>query len=389
MGKRFNNFRNHALPVVWEVVPRNVLRLLPGTSRSYGPPRRTALLADYRRKTKAEWRPVFPARVESLPEPFFCNEPDTFANDTDVSWPESGVAVLPDARILDEHAWVVGREDTFIADLCYLGNSRQSRVNHIIKLHPARRLAGRTLNLCSANAVTNFFHYVVDSVSRHELVRRAGFTWDDFDQIVLPRFRTPMTEAIDEAIGLPESKVIRMGRREQFICETLIQPSFPGPIACTPPWVMDFYRKLFPANPATRHRKLYFPRRGNRHAANGDSIDLRMKALGFEMIDPVTTPDLQTRMAEATHIVAVHGACMTNLVFCAPGTRVLEIMPTEISKYYNRAFYRVLCASGGMPYGAVIGQSRRLRLLPFSPQPKAEFDVSMSALNAGLNALLA
>ena len=141
MGKRFNNFRNHALPVVWEVVPRNVLRLLPGTSRSYGPPRRTALLADYRRKTKAEWRPVFPARVESLPEPFFCNEPDTFANDTDVSWPESGVAVLPDARILDEHAWVVGREDTFLADLCYLGNSRQSRVNHIIKLHPARRQA--------------------------------------------------------------------------------------------------------------------------------------------------------------------------------------------------------------------------------------------------------
>ena len=80
---------------------------------------------------------------------------------------------------------------------------------------------------------------------------------------------------------------------------------------------------------------------------------------------------------------------MTNLVFCAPGTRVLEIMPTEISKYYNRAFYRVLCASGNMPYGAVIGQSRRLRLLPFSPQPKAEFDVNMETLNAGLNALLA
>ena len=389
MGQRFNNFRNHALPVVWQVMPRTVLRLLPGTSRSYGPPRRFTELADYRRQTSVEWRPVFPARTEPLPDLFFCNDPRAFAHDLEVRWPESGMAVLPDARILDEHAWIVGRNDTFLADLCYLGNSRQSRVNHIIKLHPPRRLAGRTLNLCSANAVTNFFHYVIDSVSRYELVRRAGFTWADFDQIVLPRFLSPMSAEIDAAIGLPEEQVIRMGRREQFICEMLIQPSFPGPIACTPPWVVEFYRGLFPATSASRSRRLYFPRRGNRHPSNGDEIDARMKTLGFEIIDPVKTPDLRTRMAEASHIVGVHGACLANLVFCAAGTRVLEIMPTEISNYYNRAFYRVLCASGKMPYGAVIGQSRRLRLLPFSPQPKSDFKVELADLDAGLAALLA
>jgi hypothetical protein len=41
-----------------------------------------------------------------------------------------------------------------------------------------------------------------------------------------------------------------------------------------------------------------------------------------------------------------------------------------------------------MPYGAVIGQSRRLRFLPFSPQPRAEFDVNLQDLDAGLAALL-
>jgi hypothetical protein len=390
MGKRFNNFRNHTLPVVWQILPRDILRLLPGTSQTYGPPRRATSLAEYRQKPEVQWRDVFPANTEPLPSPFFCNDPQVFAQDTEVVWPESGVAVLPDARILDEHAWVVGRGDTFIGDFCYLGNSRQSRVNHIVKLHPPRHVPGCTLNLCSANAVTNFFHYVIDAVSRYELVRRAGFTWDDFDQIVLPRFRTPMTAEIDAAIGLPESKVLRMGRREQIVCETLVQPSFPGPIACTPPWVVNFYRGLFPpADTTSRHRKLYFPRRGNRHPAKADEIDARMSAMGFEIIDPVATPDLRTRMAEATHIVAVHGACLTNLVFCAPGTRVLEIMPSEISKYYNRAFYRVLCASGDMPYGAVIGKSRRLRLSPFSPQPKTEFDVNLDELNDGVAALLA
>jgi hypothetical protein len=369
-------------------MPRKVLRLLPGSSQTYGPPRRAASLADYRSKTSVEWRAVSPARTETLPPPFYCTDPQLFANDTHVEWPEAGVAVIQDARILDEHAWVVGREDTFIGDFCYLGNSAQSRVNHIIKLYPPRHVAGRTLNLCSANAVTNFFHYVVDSVSRYDLVRRAGFSWSNFDHIILPRFRSSTTAEIDEAIGIPESKVIRMGRREQLICETLIQPSFPGPVACTPPWVIDFYRGLFPAPASGRHRKIYFPRRGNRHPANAADVDARLSALGFELIDPATTPDLKTRVAEATHIVGVHGACLANLVFTAPGTKVLEIMPTEISSYYNRAFYRVLSASGRLPYGAVIGKSHRLRFSPYSPQPKALFDIDLDDLDAGLAALL-
>ena len=389
MGKRFNTFKNHTFPIVWQVMPRKVLRLLPGSSQTFGPPRRSASLADYRRKASVEWRLVSPAHTETLPAPFYCSDPQLFAKETEVSWPETGVAVFKDARILDEHAWVVGREDTFIGDLCYLGNSAQSRANHILKLYPPRHVAGRTLNLCSANAVTNFFHYVVDSVSRYDLVRRAGFDWSDFDHVILPRFRTATTAEIDEAMGVPEEKVIRMGRREQLICETLIQPSFPGPLACTPPWVIDFYRELFPRPEAKPHRKIYFPRRGNRHPANAAEVDAHLLARGFELLDPVSTPDLRMRIAEATHVVAVHGACLANLVFSSPGTKVLEIMPTEISSYYNRAFYRVLCASARLPYGAVIGKSARLRLTAYSPQPKTAFHVNLDELDAGLAALLA
>lgn len=388
MGKRINNLRNHAFPVVWEVLPRGILRWLPGSSRTYGPPRRSASLAEYRRQSAIEWREVFPARLDPLPAPFFCNDPQTFAHDRSVQWPETGVAIIPHGRVLDEHAWIVGSDDTFLGELCYLGNSRQSRANQIIKLHPPKKLAGRTLNLCSANAVTNFFHYVVDSVSRMELVQRAGFTWSDFDQILLPRFFSPTSREVDAAIGIPEEKVVRIGRREQYICETLIQPSFPGPVASTPPWVLDFYRKLFPPATSGRGRKLYFPRKGNRHPKNGGEIEALMQARGFETIEPMATPDLRQRMSEATHIVAVHGACLANLIFCGPGTRVLEIMPTEISRYYNRAFYHTMCASGQMPYGAVIGQSPRHRLLPFSPQPKKEFTVNLADVEAGVAALL-
>lgn len=390
MRETLNRFRHHAFPLLWAVLPRSTLRLLPGTSAHFGPPRRVARWPEIQRQPGVHWRPVLPARTEQLPPPFFCSDPSNpLAHGRAVDWPDTGVAEIPAGRVLDEHAWVVGPDDTFLGEFCYTGLTRFSKVNHIIKLHPPRYLPGRTLNLCSANAVTNFFHFVIDSISRVELVRRAGYTWSDFDHILFPRFSSATTEQIVDASGLPREKLVRIGRREQFQCDVLVQPSFPGPLACTPAWVFEFYRRLFPIPARPRTRKLYFPRRNNRCPRNEALVAARLAAAGFETVEPTTTRSLRTLMAEASHIVGVHGASLANLVFCAPGTRVLELMPTEISEHYNRWFYYTLCASGGLDYGVLIGRSRRQRLTTFSPQPKTKFVIDPPDLERALDALLA
>gem|GEM_PF-1246509 len=390
LRERINRFRHHTFPLFWSVVPPRALRLLPATSATFGPPRRAARWTEFRHRPGMLWRSVSPERAQTLPPPFFCNDPaNPLAHGRTIQWPETGVAEIPGGRVLDEHAWIVGPNDTFLGDFCYTGPSRFSKVYHIIKLHPPRRVPGRTLNLCSANAVTNFFHFVIDSISRIELVQRAGYDWSDFDQILFPRFSSPTTEAIVAASGLPREKLILIGRREQFTCETLVQPSFPGPLACTPPWVLDFYRRLFPPTATPRTRRLYLPRRNNRYPQNEPALAARLAAAGFETFDPAITPDLPRHLAEASHVVGVHGAAFANLVFCAPGTRVLELMPTEISEHYNRWFYYTLCASGDMPYGVLIGRSQRQRLTSFSPQPKTEFTLDPTHLDAALSAFLA
>ncbi|MEO6005578.1 MAG: hypothetical protein ABIZ04_02130 [Opitutus sp.] len=153
-------------------------------------------------------------------------------------------------------------------------------MNHLLKLNPPRRLKGRTLNLCSAHAGVNYYHYVVDAIGRSALVTRAGFSWSDFDQILLPRYRTPATAEIDAAIGVPTDRVIRVQRRDQFVCDVLVQPSFPGLNTRTPPWVVEFYQNLFPASPRPRSRRIYFGREGKRSAINSAEIDARVAAGG-------------------------------------------------------------------------------------------------------------
>jgi hypothetical protein len=384
-----NNLKLHTLVLFWSVAPRGVLRLLPGTSRTFGPPRRWSHWVDYRKRPGVEWREVYPEGPAQPPPPYFCSNPQvSFKLPAPGRWPAAGVAIIPQGRILDEHGWVVGEDDTFIGDFCQLGNSPRSRVNHILKLAPPRRLTGRTLNLCSVHAIVNFFHYVVDAVGRYPLVKQAGFSWDDFDHIVMPRYRTPATAEIDAAIGIPMDRVIRMPRHEQFICDTLVQPSFPGLNARTPPWLVDFYQHLFPVVPTPRRRRIYFAREGKRSAVNAAEIDARVAQLGFEKVDPVQTPRLREILAEASHVVGIHGAALTNLLFCQPGTRVLELMPTDVSGFHSRFYYYTLATSGQMPYGVVVGESLQRRRLNVLPQSWSDFKVDLGDLDRGLAALL-
>ena len=390
LRRQLGELKLHALALFWSVASRDVLRILPGTSRSFGPPRRWSQWINYRQRPGVEWREVWPEGPAELPPPYFCSSDKvSFTLPPPARWPAAGVAIIPHGRILDEHGWVVGEDDTFLGDFCQLGNNPRSRVNHIFKLAPPRRLAGRTLNLCSVHAIANFYHYVVDAIGRFPLVKAAGFSWDDFDHIVLPRFQSAATVEIEQTIEVPTDRMIRMPRHEQFICDVLIQPSFPGLNACTPPWLVNFYQTLFPAPPLPRTRRLYFAREGTRSAVNAADLDRRIAALGFEKVDPMKTPRLRELLGQASHVIGVHGAALTNLLFCQPGTRILEIMPSDVSGFTPRFYYYTLSAGGQMPYGAVIGESLKGRLLDLFPQSGSDFVVNLDDLDRGLAALLA
>ncbi|MEO6005577.1 MAG: glycosyltransferase family 61 protein [Opitutus sp.] len=92
-------------------------------------------------------------------------------------------------------------------------------------------------------------------------------------------------------------------------------------------------------------------------------------------------------LGEASHVIGVHGAALTNLLFCQPGTRILEIMPTDVSGFFSRYYYYTLSAGGRMPYGVVVGQSLRGRKLNVLPQSWSDFRVEPAALERGITAL--
>lgn len=378
--------RARLLANVLPFVPRAIWRALPGSSASFGPPRRWQSWAERKRASNLEWIPVVPAVSGQFPAPFWPREGSTpFNTGANFRWQEHGVARLKNARVLTVHGWCVAPQDTFLGDFSFQGNRRNSFAYHLMFHRAPRSLTGVTLSLCSAHAASNFCHWLLDAVSRLALVERAGFSFEGIDHILIPRFPGSTAGWVIDQLNLPAEKLIFPGVRDQYLCETLLQPSYPGSVASYPPWLVEFYRRHFPAPTCERRRLLYIPRKGKRGLLNEQEVERELLRRGFEPFEPAGQTDLHLKLADVSHIVGVHGAALANLVFCQPGTRVLELLPSDTPWPY----YYSLCSSGGMPYGVIVGKSLKERRSKIEMPTNAPLTVPIAELREALDVLLA
>ena len=383
--RRVGAWRSRLLANVLPFMPRAAWRLLPGSSARFGPPRRWQTWPDYKATHSVGWTSAYPAKSGNFPRPFWPLDGSTkFKDGTGYNWPEAGVARLRDARVVTVHGWCVAPHDTFLGDFSFGGNRRNSFVYSLTIHRAPKPLKGVTLNLCSAHAATNFCHWLLDAVSRLELFHQCGFRFEEVDQILVPHFPGATAAWVLANLDLPKSKLIFPAVRDQFLCETLLQPSYPGFVASYPPWVVDFYRRHFPAPQVEQKRLLYIPRKGKRGLVNEAVVEEELRKRGFETFEPAGQTDLHVKLADVSHIVGVHGAALANLVFCRPGTRVLELLPSDTPW----PFYFSLCSSGNMPYGVIIGKSLRERKRKIEVPTNAPLSVPLNELRRALDVLL-
>ncbi len=376
-----------ALVGFWTIAPRAMLRLLPGTSERFGPPRRWSTVADHCARTGDRWQTVLPAATTRLPELFHyhaAGKSDTELVDPICRWSEKGVAFLRDARTMHTDGWPVVQGDRFLGEFCSNGNHAQSAVYRIFRSEPPRRLTGSTLNLLSEYSDINFWHWMMDSVSRIHLCRAVGLGWRDIDHILLPRFSSETTRQILRRLELPEEKCVHPSRLSQFRCDLLIQPSLPGNGRIVPDWAVGFHRALFEPSTPEPGTRLYLPRRAKRRPSNETELEAVLARNGFEVADTGDFARLRRQLAGAEHIVGVHGAALTNLIYARPGARFLELLPSSHAWRY----YRSICAAVGVDYGAVVGLSEQDRLHPYAPLPAADFHIPIQEFERALSALL-
>ncbi|MFM6204990.1 glycosyltransferase family 61 protein, partial [Planktothrix sp.] len=98
----------------------------------------------------------------------------------------------------------------------------------------------------------------------------------------------------------------------------------------TPQWVCNFLRSAFlPPNIGniTPYRRIYLSREkaSYRNVINPDKLFQCLKSLHFEsvVLETLSFSEQVELMATASVVVAPHGAGLSNIVFCQPGTKII------------------------------------------------------------------
>ncbi|WP_276357698.1 glycosyltransferase family 61 protein [Cohnella caldifontis] len=268
-------------------------------------------------------------------------------------WGKHGAVITPDHRLLADVSWDYRGNDGLVRGWGH--NAFREWVPH-----PLRFLPGTTALLTFVWS-WNYFHWMFDVLPRVDLIRRAD---QDVDRYAISRYGMPYQRETLNLMGIPSDRIYEAGDDFHAEAERLIVPSFVRPVedwpSRYPRWTAEFLRRefLYDRHVAVspEYERIFVSRSKaqRRRMLNEDEIRLVLEERGFRTVILEELPfDEQIRIfASAKAVVAPHGAGLANLVFCPPGTQVVELF----SPGYLWNYFAHICHQVGLGHYYLIGE---------------------------------
>jgi hypothetical protein len=126
------------------------------------------------------------------------------------------------------------------------------------------------------------------------------------------------------------------------------------------PHVKDFQRRvagLYAGSRGPRNKRLLVARKGlTRKFHNLEQVEASIASYGFQTVDlqGMSSVDQILLFQSAEFVIGAHGAGLSNLLFCEPGTKIIELMPSvefrsyfwSISQKLDLVYGLQFCANG-------------------------------------------
>lgn len=228
-----------------------------------------------------------------------------------------------------------------------------------LMLPSTKYLSGISLILASTGG-DSYFHWMTDVLPRVQLAKEAGYEKDLFEHVIVNKMEAKYQKETLGYLKIHSNNLREVSAKANgYRCEKAVLPSLPSFPGVVPLETIRYLRSIVPETPQQEVRKLYIERGKTmrRRILEEERIIKWLKTQGFEIIDcgQMSVKDQAAAFAHAELIVGPHGGALTNLIFCRPGTKVVELLS---SKYPNPC-YRNLCGVAGLPYIGIIGNSQK------------------------------
>lgn len=313
---------------------------------------------------------IFPSHVSRLEiDPEFVEAcPPYLKPQMEIDQPPAFVLEMPNGRavadLLGRHIAYVSADNRLIGELSFQwenGKMLPAEKNRILRqayFDEPVFYHGNVFSLLSGAAgAFNYFHWFIDTFPKLCLAKKAGLL-ESIDWLLVPSFRHPFQKEYLALLGIHESRIIRGDEKRHIGAEKLIVPSHTrGSAAHIPEWIPRFYREeILPKVKVNSQakRRIYISRNDSdkRRTLNEEQLIPILEKYGFEIhqLNNKSTEEQIKLFASAAFIVSPHGAGLSNLVYCSPGSRVIEFFPGG----YVKATYYDLSKKCGLKYRHLI-----------------------------------
>ena len=203
----------------------------------------------------------------------------------------------------------------------------------------------------------NLCHFMLDQAPRLTLYRAAGVDVPAAT-VIGPELSAEYQVAVGGWLGIRSYVAttrrarLRVGRLwVSSTCRALQHPAHWGSA-----WAIEAVRSGFDLARREPERRLLISRADSpyRRIANEAEVAEVLSAFGFETIVPgrMRFADQIAAFRDAAYVVGPHGAGLANILFCAPGTHVLEVFPP----LYGTWAYAMIAPALGLDYAAMLAR---------------------------------
>ncbi len=227
---------------------------------------------------------------------------------------------------------------------------------------------GTVFTMLSGGAgINNIGHWFLDVLPRLHLLQKSGL-YDEVDWFLVPSMRYSYQTETLEILGIPRDKIITGEEYPHIKADRLIASTAPrGNHSLVPKWLIDYTRNAFLPVAANDQQQveeavdpyLFISRRDSsiRNILNEGELQQVLGQYGFNTIlsSKLSISDKIKLFSKAKIVLSPTGAGLISMLFCQPGTKLVEIFNEgfviepffDIATKLNLDYEYIICKAQG------------------------------------------
>ncbi len=225
-----------------------------------------------------------------------------------------------------------------------------------------KKIKGKLFNLCQGDSGNNYFHFIFDILPKIYLLSlNIDLKKIDYFYVTDPK---KWQVKIFNIFGINKKKLLSSKLNKHVFANEIYCVDHPWyfkgyiqqNVKKIPKWIILNYRKIF-LKKSTKNlkKKIFLDRSQSKYnhcqITNYNDIKNLIIKKKFKIYKPeILSFKKQINLFNnSSMIIGAHGAAFTNIIFCKPGTKIIEIIPADhpsrkcerISKILKLKYYRV------------------------------------------------